>query len=128
MPLLASFCTPAQCKSILQRVAARGVGGASLFHYLLIVSWESVWNVLKWVLAALVAGFIGQFGRSLALHLMRRRRDRRAEQSEKPDESPLDPRLERARLEAESKIEKKRAKAELKRTKKTATRKTKAED
>jgi hypothetical protein len=104
-----------------------GLGGASLFHYLFIVSWESVWNVLKWVLAALVAGFIGQFGKSLALHLMQRRRARRAESLEKQAEVPLDAgpeqeRLERERLEARAKIEKKRAKAELKRIKKEATR------
>ena len=107
------------------------------------VNWEAVWDVLKWVLAALVAGFIGQFGRSYAVHLMRRRRARRdanrAEQDElaqppEPATAQLPPEvlIERERLTAETeiqaakaearateaKIEKKRAKAELKRQKK----------
>jgi len=41
---------------------------------------SAVWNVLKWVLAALAAGFIGQFGRSLALRIIERRRRRTATQ------------------------------------------------
>lgn len=81
-----------------------------------------MWNVLKWVLAALAAGFVGQFGKSFALHLMQRRRAQRAEQLEQPkepDEGPREVRLERERLDAEAKTEKKRAKAELKRIKKS---------
>jgi len=90
--------------------------------------------VLKWVLAALLAGFIGQFGRSFAVHLMRRRRGKKAaEDSNQPlthtaPEGQLPPEvlIERERLAAESearaaraKAEKKRAKAEVKRQKKS---------
>jgi hypothetical protein len=82
------------------------------------VSWESVWNVLRWVLAALVAGFIGQFGKSFALRLIERRRRERAlhpqDAVSKPAASD-----EGNRLEALVKIEKKRAKAEAKRAKKS---------
>jgi hypothetical protein len=83
------------------------------------VTWESVWNVLKWVLAALAAGFVGQFGRSFALRLIERKRRERAlakAQTGQERELPVD--LERERLEALAKIEKKRAKAEVKRLKK----------
>ena len=41
------------------------------------MNWQQVWGVLKWVLAALVAGFVGQFGKSLALFFMKRRRNRK---------------------------------------------------
>lgn len=79
-----------------------------------------MWKVLRWVLLALAAGFIGQFGKSFALRLIeRRRRARHAADSEQPPR-PVAPdiELEKARLEARAKIEKKRAKAEVKRAKK----------
>jgi hypothetical protein len=76
-----------------------------------------IWTVLKWVLAALAAGFIGQFGRSLALHIIERRR---AKKAHSPTSSDLSPTvlLERERLRTLQKIEKKRAKAEVKMEKK----------
>lgn len=43
---------------------------------------SSVWHVLKWVLAALAAGFIGQFGRVLAMRLIARRRKKKGHSSE----------------------------------------------
>ena len=94
------------------------VGQTRLIYYLP-VSWETGWNVLKWVLAALAAGFIGQFGKSFALHLIRKRRRANEPSGQEPtapvrSEIPL----EKARLDAEAKIEKKRAKAEVKRLKK----------
>mgnify|MGYP001031638228 CR=1 FL=1 len=95
------------------------------------MNWESVWNVLKWVLAALAAGFVGQFGRSLALHLMRRRRARRADASDgstSGDQSAANAELEKKRLEAQEKIAKKRAKAEVKRAKKPASSEDDAEN
>ncbi len=76
------------------------------------MTWEQVWNVLRWVLAALVAGFIGQFGKSLALRLIQRKRAK-ASQSD----IPRDPEIERTK--AQAKIEKKRAKTEVKRLKKS---------
>ena len=35
------------------------------------------WLVLKWVLVVLAAGFIGQFGKALASHLIRRAQERK---------------------------------------------------
>ena len=78
-----------------------------------------MWNVLKWVLAALVAGFIGQFGKSLALRIIERRRRKRALQSQEAAPEATTVAAERDRLEALAKIEKKRAKAEVKRAKKS---------
>jgi len=79
------------------------------------MSFESVWNVLRWVLAALAAGFIGQFGKSLALHIIERRRKNEAER--KGEALPYE--LEKMRIKELQKIEKKRAKAEVKRLKKS---------
>lgn len=31
-----------------------------------------LWRILKWVLIVLLAGFIGQFGKTLAIHIMAR--------------------------------------------------------
>jgi len=87
------------------------------------VTWQAVWNVLKWVLLVLAAGFIGQFGKSLALRLIeKRRRSRQPIDPSLPTASlPAEVELEKARLEAEAKIEKKRAKAGVKRAKKDRT-------
>jgi len=92
------------------------------FQYLLRMTWENVWSVLRWVLAALVAGFIGQFGKSYAQHLLRRRRARSEEPQTNAVKEDLPPEvlIERERLAADAKIEKKRAKAEVKRLKKQA--------
>jgi len=83
-----------------------------------------VWNVLKWVLAALAAGFIGQFGKSFALRLIDRRRRAKAREAMSdvltPTQDSAEVRLEEARIEAAAKIAKKRAKAEAKRVKKSA--------
>jgi len=85
------------------------------------MSWQEVWGVLKWVLAALVAGFIGQFGKSFALYVLKRRRNRRTGESDKePDvSSTTEADVVREHLETQAKIEKKRAKAEIKRLKKS---------
>ncbi len=85
------------------------------------VTLDAVWDVLKWVLLVLVAGFIGQFGKSLALRLIERRRRKAAGSDPNAPTTPADPRaeIEKARLEARAKIEKKRAKAEVKRAKKS---------
>jgi len=85
------------------------------------ISLESVWNILKWVLAALAAAFIGQFGRSLAVHIIERRR--KDEARRKVDGGPLPAEVGSTRIEALQKIEKKRAKAEVKRLKKSTRRK-----
>jgi len=78
---------------------------------------EQVWDVVKWVLLVLAAGFIGQFGKSFALRFIERRRN--AQSDREPGVPSPAPEIEKARLEARAKIEKKRAKAEVKRTKKS---------
>ena len=83
---------------------------------------SSVWSVLKWVLAVLAAGFIGQFGRVLAMRLIERRRRKRSRSTTESNDEVRMPSpellLEQERLKAAQKVEKKRAKAELKREKK----------
>lgn len=37
------------------------------------------WKIARWVLIVLVAGFIGQFGKMLATHILQRIRERRRE-------------------------------------------------
>ena len=89
------------------------------------MNWQQVWGVLKWVLAALVAGFVGQFGKSLALFFMKRRRNRKGVEaasnpvgaSLKAPSSVIDG--EDILGSDQAKIEKKRAKAEVKRLKKS---------
>ncbi len=79
---------------------------------------SAIWNVLKWVLAALAAGFIGQFGRVLAMRIIERRRA----QERSPHKDVLLPHglnLEKKQLKDEAKIEKKRAAQEVKREKKS---------
>ena len=83
---------------------------------------SSVWSVLKWVLAVLAAGFIGQFGRALAMRLIERRRRKRSRSTTESNDEVRMPSpellLEQERLKAAQKVEKKRAKAELKTEKK----------
>jgi len=83
---------------------------------------SSVWSVLKWVLAVLAAGFVGQFGRVLAMRLIERRRRKRNRSTTESNDEGKTPSpellLEQERLQAAQKVEKKRAKAELKRAKK----------
>lgn len=83
--------------------------------YHLRMNWHEVWGVLKWVLVVLAAGFIGQFGKSLALFFIKRRRNKKAL------EADLEPTGASARTVApnQAKIEKKRAKAKVKRLKKS---------
>jgi len=44
-----------------------------------------VWDVVKWVLVVLVAGFIGQFGRVLALRLIERHRAKKVYSHDRSD-------------------------------------------
>ena len=81
------------------------------------MTWDAVWDVLKWVLLVLAAGFVGQFGKAFAMRLIERNRRRKSEPTPQAGLSP-DAEIERTRLAAEAKIAKKRAKAELKRAKK----------
>lgn len=92
----------------------------ALFYHLG-MNWEEVWGVLKWVLAALVAGFVGQFGKSLALYLMKRRRVERYRQADSSQGSSdmQSVSTEKKDMNAQAKIDKKKAKAEVKRLKKS---------
>jgi hypothetical protein len=85
---------------------------------------SSVWDVLKWVLAVLAAGFVGQFGRVLAMRLIERRRNKRTARPLDSDTEiaspPSEHSVERERLKTLVKLEKKRAKADLKKAKKEA--------
>jgi len=86
--------------------------------------------VLKWVLAALAAGFIGQFGRSLALRIIERRRRNREAES-RTDQTVIQPSTVEPTadaLAAQAKLEKKKAKAEVKRLKKSPRSKEKNGD
>lgn len=86
------------------------------------------YKVLFWVIIVLVAGFIGQFGKSFATYIMNRLRKKppRAAAPEQAgqigsgnDQGPdAAPSLSPAPSEEESKIRKKELKAELKRKKK----------
>jgi len=76
-------------------------------------------EILKWVGIAFAAGFIGYFGRHLAMRIIERVRKRKLQPTpptEPAKEAPAsqDIRLEEARL----KLEKKKAKAEAKKAKK----------
>ena len=81
-------------------------------------------DILKWVGIVLAAGYVGYFGRYLAMLIIERVHKRKA-----PETSPAEPAMEpapqltteMARLEIERqkiKVEKKRAKAETKQLKK----------
>jgi len=78
---------------------------------------NEVWNILKWMLAALAAGFVGHFGRVLAERLIARRRKAAETGDPRQDASP-DPCVASEAIRAEQKIEKKRLKARVKAEKK----------
>ncbi len=78
------------------------------------MSWKSVWDVLKWVLAALAAGFIGHFGRILAERIIHRRSTSTASATGISPEAEL----EKKKIKEQTKLEKKRLKAEIKKEKK----------
>jgi hypothetical protein len=101
------------------------------------------WGVIKWVLIVLVAGFIGQFGKSFALHVIawvRRKKKSEPDEARTPGEEkslyPVAPSGEKQILQenkppsdskaaaAALKLKKKEAKALLKAKKKEAKRKT----
>lgn len=76
-------------------------------------------DVLKWILVALGAGFIGYFGRYLAMILIERARRKRTDTTvavEPSGETPASP--EERLAQTQLKTEKKRVKAEAKKAKK----------
>jgi hypothetical protein len=89
------------------------------------MNWQEVWGVLKWILAALVAGFVGQFGKSLALLILKHRRTRKEVRDHSyavgvtPKASPAVSNEKKSMDSNQAKIEKKKAKAQVKRLKKS---------
>ena len=82
-------------------------------------------EVLKWVLIVLAAGFVGQFGKRLADHLIagsRQRRDVREQRqiSQVPRMETRLPDSSAAAGRSAAKVAKKSAKAEVKRDKKAS--------
>ena len=80
---------------------------------------DTLIEVLKWISIVLAAGFVGYFGRYLAMLIIDRMHKKQAQQAPPAPtvkETPVSPesRLEESKL----KLEKKRAKAEAKRAKK----------
>lgn len=52
-----------------------------ILHNLFSTEAGVVWLVLKWALVVLAAGFIGQFGKAFATHLIRRAREGKQEET-----------------------------------------------
>ncbi len=80
---------------------------------------DNVLEVLKWIGIALAAGFVGYFGRYLAMWIIERIRNKKAKSLPTPEpqkETPSSPevQIEQTRM----KMEKKKAKAEVKKAKK----------
>ncbi len=73
---------------------------------------ETLIQILTWLGLAFLAGFVGQFGKSLTQKILLRRRTRRAAAESGPS-------VEDTLSGKAVKLEKKRTKAELKRTKKS---------
>jgi len=67
----------------------------------------AVWTVLKWVLVALAAGFVGQFGRSLALRIIERRRRNAVHKQVDPSMTSADDEERSKRPKVVEKMEKK---------------------
>ncbi len=83
---------------------------------------DTLVEVGKWILLVLAAGFVGQFGKSLALALLEKRKARKAAGTA----SKSEPAPEAPSRETDSKAWKKRAKLEKKRLKAEAKRAKKA--
>ncbi|UCC16405.1 MAG: hypothetical protein JSU58_08550 [Dehalococcoidales bacterium] len=75
---------------------------------------ETLLEVLKWVGLALAAGFVGYFGRYLAMQLIEKTRRNKSESI--PPETPMNP---PSTDEASYKAKKKKSKAEIKKAKKS---------
>jgi hypothetical protein len=80
---------------------------------------NTVVEVLKWIGIVFAAGFVGYFGRHLAMILIDKMRRKKPEPPAPGGEGPTrTPSIGVAEAAAQAKIEKKRAKAEVKRGKK----------
>ncbi len=83
---------------------------------------DTLVEVGKWVLLVLAAGFVGQFGKSLAQAILEKRRARKARRATPPPQeaqpSPYPQAEDPKAWKKRAKLEKKRLKAEAKRAKK----------
>ena len=75
-------------------------------------------EVLKWVGIVFAAGFIGYFGRHLAMVLIEKRRRKKPEPAAPKVPPSIPPSPSDVAAATQAKVEKKRAKAEAKKTKK----------
>ncbi|GEM_PF-4899185 len=83
---------------------------------------DTLVEIGKWILLVLAAGFVGQFGKSLALVLLEKRKARKKSEAASDSSQPPQSFPERPDPKAwkkKAKLEKKRLKAEAKRAKKT---------
>ena len=80
---------------------------------------DTVVEVLKWIGIVLAAGFVGYFGRYLAMRIIDRMQKKKAQSPPTPEPAPETPPTPEVQLEqTRMKVEKKKAKAEAKRAKK----------
>jgi hypothetical protein len=84
---------------------------------------DTALEVLKWIGVALAAGFVGYFGRYLAMMIIERMRRNKLEppSTESPitgDSPPASTSPDEVTVTAQAKVDKKRAKAEAKKAKK----------
>ena len=75
-------------------------------------------EVLKWIGIVFAAGFVGYFGRHLAMVLIERMRHKKLESPAPEAPSPTPPSSSDVATTAQAKVDKKRAKAEAKKAKK----------
>ena len=75
-------------------------------------------EVLKWIGIVFAAGFVGYFGRHLAIILIDRMRRKKPESSPPEAPPPTPPSPSDVAVAARAKVDKKRAKAEAKKAKK----------
>ncbi len=91
-------------------------------YIMLDIDLSQVWDVGKWVLLVLAAGFVGQFGRIFATRLIERRRRREEKEqgsaSQRVEMDEAQAKLEKKRNKTDAKLTKKKAKAESKKEKK----------
>lgn len=80
---------------------------------------DNVLEVMKWIGIALAAGFVGYFGRYLAMWIIERMKKKKAENISAPEPRKEIPPSSEIQIEqARMKMEKKKAKAEAKKAKK----------
>jgi len=75
-------------------------------------------NVLIWIGIVFAAGFVGYFGRHLAMVLIERTRRRKPESLVSQTPPPASSSLSEVAVATQTKVDKKRAKAEAKKAKK----------